>query len=58
MLVSNAFVSESQGDYGAEVQMMEMAKNLVPPGDQYLDTVLAHAPALAAEFPVHNAMHA
>ncbi len=49
MLVGNALVAESSGNYGAELQMMEMAKNLAPPGDQYVATLLDHARYLASE---------
>ncbi len=55
MLVGNALVSESSGNYAAEVQMLEMAKSLAP-GDKYVATVLDHARALEVEFPIHNAM--
>ena len=56
MLVGNALVAESQGNYAAETKMLEMAKSLAP-GDKYVTAVLDHARYLEAEFPVHNAMH-
>lgn len=57
MLVGNALVSEARGNYTAELNFMQMAKSLAPPGDKYVATLLDHAKALAAENPVHNAMH-
>jgi hypothetical protein len=56
MLAGNALVSESQGNYVAEVKMLEMAKSLAP-GDQYVTTLLDHARFLEDAIPLQNAMH-
>lgn len=55
MLVGNALVSESQGNYAAEVKMLEMAKELAP-GDKYVASVLDHARFLEDAIPLQNAM--
>ena len=54
MLVGNALLSETYGDYAAEVREMQEAKSLAPEST-YVDEMLDHARHLSQEFPVRSA---
>jgi tetratricopeptide (TPR) repeat protein len=55
MLVGNALLSETYGDYTTEVREMKEAKSLAPEST-YVDEILDHARHLSQEFPARSAV--